>query len=189
MKKWIVSLVLLVISVGSFANEQDSITKLVREDRLSLGLGVGLNYGMLGANFLAYPQKNIGLFAGVGFLFGEYGYCGGAKIRYISKSNYAIANPFLIGMYGVNAFVIMKNELKYETLYMNTVFNGFTFGAGLDFYSKPKRKGYFSLAVLFPQRTSEFHNHIETLKADPRVTLENNVWPFTLSLGYRLRVQ
>ncbi len=50
----------------SSSGQVDPGERLFR-DVVAIGLGVGLDYGGIGVNLTVYPQKNIGLFAGIGY--------------------------------------------------------------------------------------------------------------------------
>lgn len=142
-------------------------------DKVSIGLGLGFDYGGIGANLLAYPQKNIGLFFGAGYAFAGVGYNGGMKFRFATKSR---VHPYLIGMYGYNAAISVSNYTNY-----NKFFYGPTFGFGIDMHSR--RSGYWSLALMVPVRGSEVDNYINSLKASG-VSFSNSLSPVGFSIGY-----
>ena len=50
----------------------------------SIGVGLGLDNGGIGINAAAYIQKNIALFAGLGYNFYETSYNVGTKLRLLS---------------------------------------------------------------------------------------------------------
>ncbi len=149
-------------------------------DNLALGFGLGLDYGGIGVNFLFYPQKNIGLFAGGGYAIAGFGYNVGAKFRAVSKKPQSIT-PFAEIMYGYNAAIAVVNA---ESL--NKIFYGMTLGFGLDYKRTPLKKGYWSFALLIPLRGSEVDNYIDDLKKNYTVEMKNQLLPFAISVGYRI---
>lgn len=172
------ALLLLLIAIQSVAQVKDSL--LVNSDKLSFGLGMGLDYGGFGGNFTAYPNKNIGLFVGAGYAIGGFGFNGGVKLRF----NAAEANrikPYLMAMYGYNAIIVVKNETN-----LNKTFYGPSVGLGLDFKQRSGRKGYWTLAIIFPIRGSEVNDYMDELKADHGVEFERELSPINISLGYRV---
>lgn len=65
-----------------------------RFDKVSLGIGVGLDYGGIGGSLLYYPHQNFGLFAGVGYSLTSAGVIAGTKLRLISEKY--VLSPYLI---------------------------------------------------------------------------------------------
>lgn len=84
-------------------------------------------------------------------------------------------------MYGVNTAVIITNATEY-----NKSFRGFTFGLGIDFNFKPRKNGYWSLALLIPQRSSEYDNYISYLSARYGFRYTNPPSDIGFSIGYKL---
>ena len=77
--------ILLFIAAGIFyANAQIMATDLTdpTTEKLNLGVGIGFDYGTIGANLLFYPQKNIGIFAGGGYNLMGFSYNAGLKGRF-----------------------------------------------------------------------------------------------------------
>ena len=149
-------------------------------DKASIGFGMGLDYGGFGLNFTIYPQQNVGLFAGLGYAMVGLGYNVGAKYRYIPNKA-ATVLPYAIAMYGYNTAIKVKNDEG-----LNKQFYGTTVGVGLDFHSKSKSKGYWTIAILVPIRGSEVKNYIDELKSHPYIKFKNDLWPVAFSVGYRL---
>jgi len=116
-------------------------------DQLSLGIGLGLDYGGLGGSLMYYPVRNLGVFGGLGYALIGLGYNAGIKLRFLSKRPDPRATPYLTGMYGYNMAVKVKDAGQY-----NKFFYGPTFGIGLDTRYKPQRAGYWSFALLVPIR-------------------------------------
>jgi|ERR1700757_1414818 len=148
-------------------------------DVLSFGLGLGLDYGgLLGVNFTAYPQKNIGLFAGGGIALAGFGYNVGAKLRYVPNNQKRVqVLPFLVGMYGYNTVIVVVNAADY-----NKLFYGMTVGFGGDIRFK---KGCLSLALLIPIRGDDVDNYITDLQNKHNINFQNDLLPVAFSIGYK----
>lgn len=150
-------------------------------DIFSGGIGLGMDYGGIGANLLIYPQRNIGIFAGVGHAIAGIGYNFGVKCRYLMKSNASSSvSMHIIGMYGYNAAVAVLNDFKY-----NKLFYGPTFGFGIDYKSDASNKGYWTFSLLVPIRDSKPSNYINDLELGG-VEFKNELFPIAISIGYRI---
>jgi hypothetical protein len=153
----------------------------VKTDKLSLGLGIGFDYGGFGGNLVLYPGTHFGLFVGGGYDLNGLGVNGGIKYRFISSKPNARVNPYLIAMYGYNAAIVVKNATD-----LNKTFYGPTVGIGLDFRQNPYRNGYWTFALLVPIRGSKVNDYIDDLKENHGVEFENELMPIGFSVGYRL---
>jgi len=145
-------------------------------EKLSFGLGAGLDYGGFGANLLLYPQRNIGFFFGAGYALADFGYNGGIKLR---RNPITRTAPYLIAMYGYNTAVLVKNSLE-----LNRLFFGPSIGFGIDFKRSISNR-YLTAGILFPIRSKDSYNYINDLKGRG-VKFNNDLLPITLSLGYRI---
>ncbi len=168
----------LISTFSLFAQEKETIIDNNAE-KVSLGIGMGLDYGGIGGNILLYPQENIGFFGGVGYAIAGMGYNVGAKIRFLSEKK-TRTNFFLIGMYGYNAAIAVTNATSY-----NKLFYGTSFGLGIDTGKRSYKKGFWTMALLFPVRDSAVNDYIDYLKDDVGVDFKNGLWPITFSIGYR----
>jgi hypothetical protein len=173
-------IMLLIFTVR--AEAQVAAPELPENDIISAGLGVGLDYGGLGANLLVYPQKNIGLFAGVGYAFVAMGYNGGVKLRLTTPKS--SVDPYILAMYGYNTAFMVSGAAEY-----NRLFNGPSFGIGIDLGQKPGKFGYWALAILVPIRSTEFDDYKQDLIN--RGIIEENVFmlPIAFSFGYRFVIR
>jgi hypothetical protein len=148
-------------------------------ETVSMGIGAGFDYGGFGGNLTVYPQKNIGLFAGVGYAIAGLGYNVGAKFRVVSRRHFT---PYAVAMYGYNAAVAVPNYSE-----DNKLFYGPSIGAGFDVGTHHVNGGYFSFAILVPIRSPDVNNYIDYLKNNG-VTFNNNLMPIAFSIGYRFVV-
>jgi hypothetical protein len=173
----IILLVLLLVSIQSFGQSK---SKPIEDwDRASFGLGLGFDYGGIGANATVYPQKNLGLFLGAGYAMTQLGYNVGVKLRGIpSKKNPDMA-VYALAMYGYHAVVKVT-----DAEHLNEMFYGATLGFGFDFKGK-KNDNYLSLALLVPLRGDEVDNYMDELEDSHGVTFKNSLPPVGISIGYK----
>ncbi len=166
------------ISINSYSQD-NSANESTNVDRVAFGLGLGFDYGGIGGHLLAYPQKNIGIFAGAGYALIGLGYNFGLKFRFLPHNKSPRTVPYLIGMYGYSAAIGVSGASQY-----NKFFYGPTFGAGLDLYPKHKKAGYWTLAVMVPVRSADVNNYIDYLKNTQGATFKNSLLPISFSLGF-----
>jgi hypothetical protein len=160
--------------------QQDSIYAPVQTDRITIGIGGGLDYGGLGANFLFYPVKSVGLFVGAGYALSGLGVNGGAKFRLVSKKTSSKFTPYALAMYGYNAAVYVQGAEEF-----NKLFYGPSFGIGFDYRSRPEKRGYWSFALLVPIRSQEAKDYIDDLEQNQGVEFGIGLLPVAFSFGYR----
>lgn len=143
---------------------------------LVVGLGVGQPYGGIGAQLAARPWQQLSIFAGGGYALVGMAYNVGLSLRLMPKSPVC---PFLTGMYGYNAGIIVKGTDRYNQLYY-----GATFGGGLEIHGRRRAERYLSVQLLFPQRPQAFEDDLEAIERNPNVTLEREPWDVTIAVGY-----
>ena len=154
---------------------------IVSFDKTSIGLGLGLDYGGFGGNLLYYPQKNIGLFCGIGYNLVKVGFNLGIKSRIPLGSSTNHISLSALAMYGYNAVIKVEDHKE-----LNKVFYGFTLGAGVDLRPWRFSDDYMTLAILVPFRGSEVRDYIDNLKYAYSVVFENELFPVAISIGYRI---
>ncbi len=128
MKKAFFILVIGLFLLIQQAEGQTSFVPPATIDVTSLGIGFGLDYGGMGGSIMYYPQKSIGLFAGVGYAFAGLGFNAGLKFRFISDEATTFFAPHALAMYGYNAAIGVTNAT-----HLNKIFSGLSLGIGLDF--------------------------------------------------------
>lgn len=181
MKKFTILLCLCIALVTINLKAQNIKSFSGQTDSFSLGIGVGLDLGGLGGNILYYPNKNFGLFAGIGYAIAGVGYNIGAKYRLLSQKQNSMAVPFAVAMYGYNAAIGVQVAPQY-----NKFFYGPTIGIGLDFRLSPRSSNYWSVAVLVPFRSSAVNDYIDELKNHNNIVFKNDLLPVGFSIGYRI---
>jgi hypothetical protein len=182
MKTTITIVLLFVLSFVSIyhAEAQLNTTLAKPTDVVTLGLGLGLDNGGIGANLIFYPQRNIGIFGGLGYALAGAGWNVGLKLRTISDKPSSNVSFFLLAMYGYNAAIAVTNKTS-----LNKIFNGPTFGLGIDTRMKPDKRHYWSFALLIPVRSSEVDDYIDYLKLYHGVEFKNQLIPFGISISYK----
>lgn len=178
MKVFQLLLLICFLQISYFSNAQDSIPVKKKTDKVTLGLGIGLEYGGLGGNLLYYPVENIGVFAGVGTALAGMGYNAGLKVRILSDS--ARVNLYTMAMYGYNASIYIPDAKTY-----NKLFYGVTFGLGLDTRYNPKKDGYWTFALLIPIRGSDVSAYMDDLEKNHNIKFSNGLFPVAITIGYR----
>lgn len=165
-----------------FTNEPvDEIIKNGPLDKVSLGLGLGMDFGGIGGNLLFYPQRNIGIFGGLGFAYAGTGYNVGIKLRTASSDSTARVVPYGLLMYGYNAAIVVTNATD-----LNKIFYGPSLGFGLDYKSHLSKKSYWTIALIIPIRGSEVDDYMEDLKDNHGVEFKNDLLPVSFTIGYRI---
>ncbi len=172
--------VLLFFITAINVSAQENSAVVPDYDKISLGLGMGLDYGGFGGNILYYPAPKIGLFIGVGYPLAGVGYNVGVKLRLLTNKPSKV-NAYLLGMYGYNSSIYIKDGKDF-----NKLFYGPTFGLGLDTHYNPKKTGYWSFALLIPVRGSDVDDYINDLKNNHNVEFKNDLFPLGFSVGYRI---
>ncbi len=169
------------INSGQQLGQQVSQQPAPPFDKAAVGFGIGQIFGGIGANVVVYPQKNFGLFGGAGYALAGMGYNLGVKIRLGSDKTFRSVVPYLMGMYGYNAAIMVSNMTE-----LNKIFYGPTIGGGFDIRSKkmPDKKSYWSMGLYIPIRSSEVSSYIDDLKTNHNVDFSNNLIPLTFSFGY-----
>jgi hypothetical protein len=158
--------------IKSIIREKTLTLNKETRDVVSTGLGVGLDYGGIGCNLLIYPQKNIGIFGGCGYVFAGLGWNAGVKLRFIKQEQTSILTPFFTAMYGYNA------AISYN--YFKNIYYGKSFGFGVDYRSKFNKKRYWSFALNIPIRDPQADKDLKSLNVD------KSFLPFNFSIGLRL---
>ena len=180
MKRGNFYLMLCFLFIAIQLKAQENTSAPVQTEVISAGIGIGQDYGGFGLNLIAYPQRNIGLFGGIGYNINGPGYNVGLKFRLISKKPTGKVNPYAVFMYGYNAVVVVTNFPDY-----NKVFYGPTVGFGIDLKLHPTSKFYYSLGINIPIRGSEVDDYMNDLKNNYGVEFKNDLFPVTFSIGFK----
>lgn len=116
------------------------------KERLSLGVGVGVDYGVLGPKFSYSLFQNLHAIFAVSILPKNFIYAGGTEIRMPLKNNARIC-PHVFLMYGMDFIVELSDFGKQE--FERKVFNSINLGFGSKFRLFKTRNSYLSAAVTY----------------------------------------
>ncbi len=173
------------ILLGAFAMcsaQNNAADTAIKYDVLSFGLGVGFDYGGIGINATIYPQKNIGLFGGVGYALAGVGYNAGLKLRLPGKGRFT---PFITGMYGYNAAIHVSSENGFGPS-LDKIFYGPTAGIGFDLGLPRRDKTSFSFTLMIPFRSPDVDAYMTYLENTQGVVFKNKLPPIGISIGFTL---
>lgn len=181
---------LLVYCIGSlstgYAQETDESTSpqihLSSEQGVpSLGVGIGLPYGGIGARFGYNLIDRLNAFGGVGYQLAGIGFNVGVRKEFASAS---MLQFYLTGMYGTNAATKVVGLAEY-----NDVYAGPTVGLGLKLNSRMTEGNYWDFGLLLPFRSSKFYDTEEAMLSDPRITGVTSAWPVLIVVGYNFSMK
>lgn len=172
---------LCFLFVANQLKAQENDSTAVKTDVFSIGFGFGQDYGGTGVHTIFYPQRNIGIFAGLGYRLGSLGYNVGLKLRLLSRKPTAKINPYAIVMYGYNAaFVMDVLSTEYDKL-----FYGPTVGTGIDMKFHPDSRFYYSFGLNIPIRGSQVDDYVNYLRTEYSLDASNDLLPVTFSIGFK----
>ena len=170
------------LSLHTFA--QSTLTDSLAPDKISVGVGAGYDFGGYGGSLIYYPQRSVGVFAGVGYAVAGVGYNVGFKLRALSHRSVTPIVPFVVGMYGYYAWAAPKGYS-----YFNKLFYGPTVGAGVDFRPLKSKFGYLTATVLLPIRTDDAKNYIEDLNTRQSISYSHKLHAVNASIGYKFIIR
>lgn len=186
MKKLLASLVLCAICGYSFA-QSENVDKdqydenyefsETREINVSAGVGIGLDYGGIGARLTFAPVKYVALFGALGYNLNGAGYNGGAVIRILPES---MVCPFISAMYGYNAVIIIDGWKE-----KNKTYYGYSVGTGIEL--RRPSGNYWNFEMLIPARSKEFKDDYDELDRNPDVEMPDAL-PIQVSVGYHFKL-
>ncbi len=142
---------------------------------ITIGPGLGIDFGGLGAQLSGRPMPMLNLLLGVGYNLNGAGINAGAAWRVLPHRRCC---PYLVGLYGYNAVIAARGDDGFARTYYGP-------SAGLGLEVHPRRSsGHLQLAVFLPFRPAGFKGDLERAKGDPAVDLRFEPLPVAFSLGY-----
>ena len=112
--------------------ETDSQSRTaIKRDKISAGVGLGIDYSDFGAGVTIYPLKYIGVFANAGIFLAGPSYSVGLRARYITKSR---IDPYLSLQYGYGGSVIILDNDGHIDKDKTKLFISPNIGAGVDIH-------------------------------------------------------
>ncbi|WP_421763383.1 hypothetical protein [Ekhidna sp.] len=154
-----------------------SFTSNGQDSNASLGLGLGLDYGGIGAQVAIKADNDLALFGGIGTALAGPGFNVGVRYFFESKGSEQF---FVHGMYGYNAVIVIQGMSS-----ANKVYYGPSIGGGINLPNK--NNTFWELAVNIPFRSSDFRNDWDDFNDDPNIEI-GRLLPFTISIGYNFRL-
>ncbi|HEY0743417.1 MAG TPA: hypothetical protein VGD40_18240 [Chryseosolibacter sp.] len=145
----------------------------------NVGLGIGLDYGVIGAKVAGYPIERLGLFAGAGYNLLGVGYNFGAIGKILPRKRVC---PYVTGMYGINAVIVVVGADEY-----NESYTGPTFGGGIEL-RVGQNQNFMNFGLLVPVRSQEFYDDWDIVNANPTIETTDPL-PVGLSIGYHFKFQ
>ena len=176
--------VFLFISTTCHAQMQDSklqkSTPTLQRHWVDFGVGIGLDYGgLLGIKTAFLPIPNLSVFGSVGYYIIGVGWNTGITWHILAPGTKRWIRPNLKLMYGTNGATVVSGAESY-----NKIFTGFTPGIGIELrFGRGKRNG-FDLDINVPIHGADFHNQIDRINADKRLTEVKEPLPVAISFGY-----
>lgn len=170
MKKTLLLFVLTMIVNHISAQENNQVY---------LGPGIGLDYGGVGAKLEYLPIKNIGIFGGVGYNLLSVGWNVGATYKIMPDKKVSL-NPMVF--YGYNGGSKVDGVSEYDmTSY------GVTVGLNVDI-KMGKDGNKLSAGLFVPFRSEKFIDNYDAIKNDYRVSIQNELLPITVGVGYNFKL-
>lgn len=145
----------------------------------NFGLGAGLEYGGFGARIAHHPSDNVGIFAGVGYVFAGAGYNVGAQYQFSTESR---AKWFVQGMYGYNAALYVEGSISYKEIYY-----GPSVGFGANVQTRKENGNYWNYSLNVPIKDPAFQRDYDDLE-DSGVEFQGFLLPFTITVGFNFQL-
>jgi hypothetical protein len=141
----------------------------------NLGLGLGIDYGGLGLQLQCRPAAPLVVFAGGGYALAGLGYNAGVQGRILPAAKWC---PFVSGMYGYNAVIVVKGADEYDQIYY-----GPSVGLGVENHNRQNVENFWRFELIIPARPSEFTEDLEALKKNPLIDMRSEPPPFAISIA------
>lgn len=171
-------LLLLVFTAAITLSGNTQVISKNKFEGFYRGIGLGLDYGGIGFKIEYLPVKQMGLFGGVGYNFDQLGVNGGISFKIFPNS---MVSPFVMGMYGYNAVIILKID-NGGGVYSRETYYGPSAGAGLEFKTKGKGNK-LCLAVIVPFRGTDFEDDYNSFQQSGFL-FNKTKSPVLFSIGY-----
>jgi hypothetical protein len=142
----------------------------------NIGLGLGTDYGGIGAQVQCRPAPPLVIFAGGGYALAGFGYNVGVQGRILPEAKWC---PFLSAMYGYNAVIVVQGADKYNQLYY-----GPSIGAGVEVHRRNNPDNFWRFELILPFRPQAFQDDLDALKKNPVIDITSEPPPFSFSVAY-----
>ena len=141
---------LIVLFIYNITNGQ----KITSEDKVFLGIGLGLDYGGIGLRSEFVITKNASIFGGAGYNLVNVAYNVGSIYNFLP---YKRVCPTFLAMYGYNAAIKFPEWQNRSKSYY-----GFTVGAGCQIKDRDF-KNRWAIEILVPFRNNDFKNDLNKM--------------------------
>lgn len=146
--------------------------------RGSVGVGLGIPYGVLGINADVALMDHVSLSAGVGTtMFAGVGYSAGAKLFFLPPEKRW--RPRIAAFYGTNSIVVVEGSVS-----IKEKFNGLTVGAGVQRTFGTRGKHGLDLDLMVIATSGGMKDELERIEMQYGMTIEEPS-PVKISIGYR----
>lgn len=183
MKNLLTSVFILTAFVVNAQYDPDYKKKIQQEELeaspFNFGFGIGIDYGIFGVKAAGFPVKNFGLFAGVGYNLYKVGYNFGGIGRILPGKKVC---PYVTGMYGVNAVIVVMGADEY-----NEQYTGPTFGGGIEL-RVGQNQNFMNFGLLVPVRSQEYYDDWDIVTSNPSIDYTDPL-PVGISVGYHFKFQ
>lgn len=142
----------------------------------NLGLGMGIDYGGFGGQLQCRPAPPLVMFAGAGYALAGLGYNVGVQGRILPDKKWC---PFVSGMYGYNAVIVVVDAEQFNRLYY-----GPSFGIGVENHLRNHRQSFWRFELIIPLRPQEFQDDLDALKLNPAIKFQAEPPPFGISAAF-----
>jgi hypothetical protein len=177
------TLILILLAISScvlYAQDNDRLydTEMGEEPpRGDFGVGLGLDYGGIGARFGYAPVPKVAFLGGLGYNLNGLGVNAGVIWRMFPLMK---ATSTLGVLYGYNGVIVVEGASQY-----NKTYYGPSITVGLEYHSRVNT--YFNLELLLPFRPQQFTDDWNALTKNGAVQVKNNPLPLAFSIGYHLK--
>lgn len=176
--------VFILMTLAANAQYDPDYKKRIQQDEeeyspFNIGIGIGLDYGVIGAKVVGYPIQRLGLFAGAGYNLLNVGYNFGAIGRILPGKKVC---PYVTGMYGNNAVIVVIGADQY-----NESYTGPTFGGGIEL-RVGRNQNFMNFGLLVPVRSQEFYDDWDLVSANPSIEISDPM-PVGICVGYHFKFQ
>lgn len=173
---------LLFLIFSSKINAQDKVPNHLSslKGENTLGVGIGLSYGAIGARFGTNVADHWNLFAGIGYQLVGIGYNLGLMRDFESRGS---TQFYLTAMYGTNAAILITGTDEY-----NQTYTGLSFGAGIKINSRKKEGNFWDLNLLVPIRSEAYKTDENRVLNDPFIRDFTRALPVLFTVGYNFNL-
>ncbi|TRX59100.1 hypothetical protein FNH22_11290 [Fulvivirga sp. M361] len=169
----------LTLSVSLPLSAQD-IHKSSQKGEASLGLGLGLQYGSIGARLGLNLADHFNVFGGLGYMIAGVGYNIGLQYSLPSTKQ---TEFYFTGMVGTNAAIKVEGLSEYDEVYI-----GPSFGLGVKVNSLKREGNFWDFGLLVPITSTSFKDQQDAIKNDPRIAEFTEAWPVLIVVGYNFNL-